>query len=168
MIRCGRCGADSSWIVGRVPVKARDEEVRDLRDENAKLRAVYELVANALEQIKQAHEDGLPGKAASFDDEMLRVLADYAPSGEKFSALAKKIRGDVWNNSLLTAAEKENSDLRAYKERTEAALLDLSCYYGGAAIHPAIPEGVRLAASHVCSAMEQRGLWREPKEKSDG
>lgn len=31
MIRCLRCGATGEWIEGRVPVRARDDEVRELR-----------------------------------------------------------------------------------------------------------------------------------------
>lgn len=54
---CLRCGADSSWIKGRVPVRPRDEEVRDLRSEVASLRA-----ENAALRERLHHPcDGCPG-----------------------------------------------------------------------------------------------------------
>lgn len=51
--RCLRCNADSSWIEGRVPVRARDEEIRELRDDLAAERAaLLELREAVREQMR--------------------------------------------------------------------------------------------------------------------
>ncbi len=45
MTKCLRCGADSSWIQGQAPCKARDEEIAELRDEVERSQRALKLIS---------------------------------------------------------------------------------------------------------------------------
>lgn len=87
-------------------MRERDAEV-------ARLRALYSLVANCAIQIDNAENDNLPSKAESFRDEMLKLLADYAPNGGEFTKLAAEMRGRTWNSEMVKEAQEEVARLRA-------------------------------------------------------
>lgn len=83
---CLRCGADSSWIKGRVPVRPRDEEVRDLRSEVASLRAENASLrerVTVLERVHRAANDAVNGVGdPRWQYPLVLALQDAAKSAE--------------------------------------------------------------------------------------
>lgn len=62
-------------------------------------KALFEICANAIVQHYQALEDGLPAKAESFLQELLKALYIYCPKESPdgtFSELARKMRFHIW------------------------------------------------------------------------
>jgi hypothetical protein len=74
--------------------------MESILEENNKLKAIFELVANALIQIDQAEKDNLPAKAESFRQEALKAMLEFIPkdSEGKLSDLASKLRFKIWTN----------------------------------------------------------------------
>jgi hypothetical protein len=73
-------------------------KMTSLLEENNKLKAIFELVANALIQIDQAEEDNLPAKAESFRQEALKAMIEFIPTDDLLSNLASELRLKIWTN----------------------------------------------------------------------
>lgn len=84
-----------------------------LLDEIERLHALFEVVGNAIVQSGIAESESLPAKAAEFLEEARKALGSYGPKDGKFSALAKRIRGQTWNSELIHERDCEIERLRA-------------------------------------------------------
>ena len=93
-------------------IAAACNDLHRLLDEIERLHALFEVVGNALVQSGIAESESLPAKAAEFLEEARKALGAYGPKDGKFSALAKKIRGQTWNSEFIHDRDCEIERLR--------------------------------------------------------
>jgi hypothetical protein len=74
----------------------RAKRVQELQNQINHLKDLYCLVANCAIQIKEAQNDGLPGKVASFVEELLNHLILHTPEGD-FTDTQIKLRKETWS-----------------------------------------------------------------------
>lgn len=136
------------------------------------LRATVELVAGNLLAAQEKRDDA-PMSADAHIDEAVTALKVYT-GNVSYSDEAKALRAKLW--STIGAMAAELAGLRAYRERTEAALRDLCRLVNNGNEQPIdlsgyqvvvayIGGGVKRVRDMVREDMDRIGLWRDPAPK---
>jgi hypothetical protein len=153
-------------------IPATEDDIMAALSEWADLRGLLELVAGNLLSAQEKRGDA-PMSANEHLDEATQAICRFAPTAGAYGDRANAMRLQLWtvNGEManeLRRATQELAELRAYRDRTEAALQawcdDLTAF-----LDEPDGEAMHLFTRSEIEDLKESGLWRDPapKEASD-